>query len=272
MKKFMVFLLASVLLLGCQKEPNTENKNSSKEEIKIKESKDIKEEVKEEKNLKSFETKDGEKIEFENLSLHYYLDRWHAPKFTLSEDDEKAILNLLSRLETEEVSQKPDIEMNSGFILKLDDKVMSIMPEFVDQYSNFHCSLIKDGKILQSFVCDKNLYNEFFSKLLENKIKNDFAKDWFKIESDVDLQVYVVDIIKTFVEGKELDDFVILANVANENYSFENGIFTNDSGAYYPLEIHYKIETPEKIKKYDKEFFDLMLSSQHSPEMDKKME
>ena len=87
------------------------------------------------------------------------------------------------------------------------------------------------SKVLES---KDNLRDKALGLLLSNQVQNIET-----MKNPGDYQIYYTHLVKDFFEDGKL---IFLAIVTNENYSYKNGIFNDESGYTTPVEIRYVLD------------------------------
>ena len=97
----------------------------------------------------------------------------------------------------------------------------------------FHNEELTDdqSKVLES---KDNLRDRALGLLLSNQVQNIET-----MKNPGDYQVYYTHLVKDFFEDGKL---IFLAIVTNENYSYKNGIFNDESGYTTPMELRYVLD------------------------------
>lgn len=81
---------------------------------------------------------------------------------------------------------------------------------------------------------EENLRDKALGLFLSNQVRNIET-----MKNPGDYQVYCTQLVKDFFEDGKL---IFLVVVTNENYSFKNGIFNQESGYTIPMEIQYVLD------------------------------
>ena len=87
------------------------------------------------------------------------------------------------------------------------------------------------SKVLES---KDNLRDKALGLLLSNQVQNIET-----MKNPGDYQIYYTHLVKDFFEDGKL---IFLAIVTNENYSYKNGIFNDESGYTTPMELRYVLD------------------------------
>lgn len=87
------------------------------------------------------------------------------------------------------------------------------------------------SKVLES---KDNLRDRALGLLLSNQVQNIET-----MKNPGDYQIYYTHLVKDFFEDGKL---IFLAIVTNENYSYKNGIFNDESGYTTPMELRYVLD------------------------------
>ncbi|MEF3318066.1 hypothetical protein [Peptoniphilus grossensis] len=101
------------------------------------------------------------------------------------------------------------------------------------QENIFHNEELTDdqSKVLES---KDNLRDRALGLLLSNQVQNIET-----MKNPGDYQIYYTHLVKDFFEDGKL---IFLAIVTNENYSYKNGIFNDESGYTTPMELRYVLD------------------------------
>lgn len=221
MKKFKIIILALIGILflsSCGENKNSNGDKNIGEKNKVEES---------------------GKTETSNSNIKLFIARENlgesGGKFPKSE-----IIGSLSDSDYEKIfkdtslsDKKIDkIEDNLGdVIVSSESREVKLARESQDNI--FHNEEFTDdhSKILES---KENLRDKALGLFLSNQVKNTET-----MKNPGDYQVYYTHLVKDFFEDGKL---IFLATVVNQNYSFKNGIFNQESGYTTPMEISYVLD------------------------------
>ena len=89
----------------------------------------------------------------------------------------------------------------------------------------------ENSKLIES---KDNLREKALGLLLSNQVRNIET-----MKNPGDYQIYYTHLVKDFFEDGKL---IFLAIVTNENYSYKNGIFNDESGYTTPMELRYVLD------------------------------
>lgn len=220
MKKFKIIIISLIAILfftACGK-----NKNSNKEDLA-------------EKN--KVEESEKEKVNEPEIKLLIARENLgeSSEKFPLAEilgdltlDDYERIFMGVSfnNKDTQKTEDKAGdlIIYSHGRIVKLSNEKVD------DIYKNEEIRK-ENSKLIES---KDNLREKALGLLLSNQVQNIET-----MKNPGDYQIYYTHLVKDFFEDGKL---IFLALVANENYSYKNGIFNQESGYTTPVEIRYVLD------------------------------
>lgn len=220
MKKLKIIIISLIAILfftACGK-----NKNSNKEDLAEKNK------VEESEKKKVNEPEIKLLIARENLGES-------SEKFPLAEilgnltlDDYERIFMGVSfnNKDTQKTEDKAGdlIIYSHGRIVKLSNEKVD------DIYKNEEIRK-ENSKLIES---KDNLRDKALGLLLSNQVQNIET-----MKNPGDYQIYYTHLVKDFFEDGKL---IFLAIVTNENYSYKNGIFNQESGYTTPVEIRYVLD------------------------------
>ena len=216
--KFIVLSLIAILFFtGCNKNKNAnEEKVAEKNKIEEKEKSQVNEQ-----EIKLF-------IARENLGES-------SEKFPQAEIIGNLSLNDYERIfmgvsfNNKEIEKSEDKE--GDLIIYSDGRIVKLLSEKV-------AGLYKNEEIrednLKIIESKDNLRDKALELLLSNQVQNTET-----MKNPGDYQVYYTKLVKDFFEDGKL---IFLAIVTNENYSYKDGIFNQESGYTTPVEIRYVLD------------------------------
>lgn len=220
MKKFKIIIISLIAILfftACGK-----NKNSNKEDLA-------------EKN--KVEESEKEKVNEPEIKLLIARENLgeSSEKFPLAEilgnltlDDYERIFMGVSfnNKDTQKTEDKAGdlIIYSHGRIVKLSNEKVD------DIYKNEEIRK-ENSKLIES---KDNLRDKALGLLLSNQVQNIET-----MKNPGDYQIYYTHLVKDFFEDGKL---IFLAIVTNENYSYKNGIFNDESGYTVPMELRYVLD------------------------------
>ena len=216
MKKFKIIIISLIAILfftACGK-----NKNSNEE---VAEKNKVEESEKEKVNEPEIKLL----IARENLGES-------SEKFPLAEilgdltlDDYERIFMGVSfnNKDTQKTEDKA-----GDLIIYSNGRIVKLSKEKVDGIYKNEEIRKENSKLIES---KDNLREKALGLLLSNQVQNIET-----MKNPGDYQIYYTNLVKDFFEDGKL---IFLAIVANENYSYKNGIFNQESGYTTPVEIRY---------------------------------
>lgn len=215
-KIIIISLIAILFFTACGKSENS-SKNLA-EKNKIEESK--KEEVKD-SEIKLL-------IARENLGESSEKFPLSEIKGSLSDSDGEKFFkdtNLSDKTITKSEDALGDVIISSGY------REIKLARE--SQENIFHNEVLgkRNSEILES---KGNLRDRSLGLLLSNKMR-----DIETMKNPGDYQIYYTHLVKDFFEDGKL---IFLATVINQNYSYKNGIFKQESGYTIPMELRYVLD------------------------------
>lgn len=221
MKKFKIILLALIgilFLTSCGKNENSKEAENLGEKNKVEEK--------------------GKSASEESKS------RLFIARENLGESDEKfpksEIIGSLSDSDYEKIFKNTSLSDKTmdksedalgDVIISSDGKEVKLTRE--SQKNIFNNEVLGKGnsKILES---KDNLRDRALGLLLSNQVR-----DVETMNNPGDYKVYYTHLVKDFFEDGKL---IFLATVVNQNYSYKNGIFDQESGYTVPMEIRYVLD------------------------------
>ena len=220
MKKLKIIIISLIAILfftACGK-----NKNSNKEDLAEKNKVEEKEKISQE------ESKSRLFIARENLGESSEKFPLSEIKGSLSDSDYEKIFNDTSL--SDKTMNKSENALGD-VIISSDAREIKLARE--SQENIFHNEELTDdqSKVLES---KDNLREKALGLLLSNQVQNIET-----IKNPGDYQIYYTHLVKDFFEDGKL---IFLAIVTNENYSYKNGIFNDESGYTTPVEIRYVLD------------------------------
>ena len=216
-KIIIISLIAILFFTACGK-----NKNSNKEDLAEKNK------VEEKDKNSQEESKSRLFIARENLGESSEKFPLSEIKGSLSDSDGEKIFkdtNLSDKTITKSEDALGDVIISSGY------REIKLARE--SEENIFHNEVLgkRNSEILES---KGNLRDRSLGLLLSNKMR-----DIETMKNPGDYQIYYTHLVKDFFEDGKL---IFLAIVTNENYSYKNGIFKQESGYTTPVELRYVLD------------------------------
>lgn len=219
MKKFKIIIISLIAILfftACGK-----NKNSNEEVAEKNKVEDAEKNSQEESKAKLFIARENLGESSEKVSLAEI-------KGSLSDSDGEKIFkdtNLSDKTITKSEDALGDVIISSGY------REIKLARE--SEENIFHNEVLgkRNSEILES---KGNLRDRSLGLLLSNKMR-----DIETMKNPGDYQIYYTHLVKDFFEDGKL---IFLAIVTNENYSYKNGIFKQESGYTTPVELRYVLD------------------------------
>lgn len=216
MKKLKIIIISLIAILfftACGK-----NKNSNEEVAEKNKVEDAEKNSQEESKAKLFIAREDLGESSGKVSLAEI-------KGSLSDSDGEKIFkdtNLSDKTITKSEDALGDVIISSGY------REIKLARE--SEENIFHNEVLgkRNSEILES---KGNLRDRSLGLLLSNKMR-----DIETMKNPGDYQIYYTHLVKDFFEDGKL---IFLAIVTNENYSYKNGIFNDESGYTTPMEIRY---------------------------------
>ena len=220
MKKLKIIIISLIAILfftACGK-----NKNSNKEDLA-------------EKN--KVEESEKEKVNEPEIKLLIARENLgeSSEKFPLAEilgdltlDDYERIFMRVSfnNKDTQKTEDKA-----GDLIIYSNGRIVKLSKEKVDGIYKNEEIRKENSKLIES---KDNLRDKSLGLLLSNQVQNIET-----MKNPGDYQIYYTHLVKDFFEDGKL---IFLAIVTNENYSYKNGIFNQESGYTTPVEIRYVLD------------------------------
>ena len=216
-KIIIISLIAILFFTACGK-----NKNSNKEDLAEKNK------VEEKDKNSQEESKSKLFIARENLGESSEKFSLSEIKGSLSDSDYEKIFkdtNLSDKTMDKSEVTLGDVIISSG------SKEIKLARESEENIFNNEVLGKGNSEILESKV---NLRDRALGLLLSNQVQNIET-----IKNPGDYQIYYTHLVKDFFEDGKL---IFLAIVTNENYSYKNGIFNDESGYTTPMELRYVLD------------------------------
>lgn len=212
-KIIIISLIAILFFTACGK-----NKNSNEEVAEKNKVEDAEKNSQEESKAKLFIAREDLGESSGKVSLAEI-------KGSLSDSDGEKIFkdtNLSDKTITKSEDALGDVIISSGY------REIKLARE--SEENIFHNEVLgkRNSEILES---KGNLRDRSLGLLLSNKMR-----DIETMKNPGDYQIYYTHLVKDFFEDGKL---IFLAIVTNENYSYKNGIFNDESGYTTPMEIRY---------------------------------
>ena len=220
MKKLKIIIISLIAILfftACGK-----NKNSNEEDLA-------------EKN--KVEESEKEKVKEPEIKLLMARENLgeSSEKFPLSEilgdltlDDYERIFMGVSfnNKDTQKTEDKA-----GDLIIYSHGRIVKLSKEKVDGIYKNEEIRKENSKLIES---KDNLRDKALGLLLSNQVQNIET-----MKNPGDYQIYYTHLVKDFFEDGKL---IFLAIVTNENYSYKNGIFNDESGYTTPMELRYVLD------------------------------
>lgn len=216
-KIIIISLIAILFFTACGK-----NKNSNKEDLAEKNKVEEKEKNSQEKS------KSRLFIARENLGESSEKFPLSEIKGSLSDSDDEKIFsdtNLSDKTMDKSENTLGDVILSSGY------REIKLARESEENIFNNEVLGKGNSEILES---KDNLRDRTLGLLLSNKMR-----DIENMKNPGDYQIYYTHLVKDFFEDGKL---IFLAIVTNENYSYKNGIFNQESGYTNPVELRYVLD------------------------------
>ncbi len=218
MKKFKIILIALIgilFLTSCGKNKNSQEAENLGEKNK----------VEEKEKSSSEESKSKLFIARENLGESNGKISLSEIKGSLSDSDYEKIFKDTSL--TDKTMDKSK-DAPSDVIISSDSREIKLARESQENIFNNEVLGKGNSEILES---KENLRDKALGLLLSNQVR-----DIETMKNPGDYQVYYTRLVKDFFEDGKL---IFLAIVVNQNYSYKNGIFNQESGYTSPMELRY---------------------------------
>ena len=220
MKKLKIIIISLIAILfftACGK-----NKNSNKEDLAEKNK------VEEKEKNSQEESKSRLFIARENLGESSEKFPLSEIKGSLSDSDGEKIFNDTSL--SDKTMNKSEVTLGD-VIISSGSREIKLARE--SEENIFHNEVLGKGnsEILES---RDNLRDRALGLLLSNQVQNIET-----MKNPGDYQIYYTHLVKDFFEDGKL---IFLAIVTNENYSYKNGIFNDESGYTTPMELRYVLD------------------------------
>ena len=219
MKKFKIIIISLIAILfftACGK-----NKNSNEELAEKNKVEDAEKNSQEESKAKLF-------IAREDLGESNGKVSLAEIKGSLSDSDYEKIFKDTSL--SDKTMDKSENALGD-VIISSDAREVKLARE--SQENIFHNEELGENqsKVLES---KDNLRDKALGLLLSNQVQNIET-----MKNPGDYQIYYTHLVKDFFEDGKL---IFLAIVTNENYSYKNGIFNDESGYTTPMELRYVLD------------------------------
>lgn len=228
MKKYMLVVLTALLLTACSNQV-VEEADPPVDKV---ESIEMQEPIPTMEHRIEF--KSGEAIGFNEMELVIYRDDEYL-KLEIEPEVMEKYIELLN--ETSITDNNPDtISKDTNPISILLDKEVDFTFYKVEANPNdglfYYRTTYGDSFHITS---SEDLYDKILEIEIEHQAAKKFNSDYFPLK-DSDLIVFVAEPLEEFFED---DKYILLASVINTNYSFKDGIFTEESGLMMSMELQY---------------------------------